>query len=258
MTTSTISRTRLPGAWLLVGALVGTLLAASGVQAQKFKIAIVSVPADEEDARVVKEVLAAKTMPPAVSATYEWLRLGDRDLRILNLDPAAEKDPRRNEAWKEAEKARKEDRVFKYPDVPVRKWLLYSQKNPGKAEIDYFLLVRREDATKAVTEKSIKSVSIPPYDTPSLLITLTDEGKDKLAAVLGKFAPKPDVEVKDESTKITLFRYVAVAVDGKTIGVQKIPEKPDPGVLRLSGYYQVKDVEALEQTIKQLITPAKP
>jgi preprotein translocase subunit SecD len=207
--------------------------------------------------------------PKAVKSlvTYRWVALDAHELRVLNLDSAAENDPKRNAHWKQAQLKRHKatplqeqwlgggsDRqllqgaLFHSRDCKNRQ---LSAEERNQIKVEYFVLARNPEidpadpkqqrSVAAIGSKHIVSVAIDKSsEFPALTVQLNPEGEKLLMALTSK-----NVSTSDESPDgRRIRRHLAIVVDGKVLSSPSI-NSPVGNRFMISGNFTQKELEQL-------------
>jgi preprotein translocase subunit SecD len=223
----------------------------------------------------LKKVPAAKSLKSTV--TYRWVQLGPEAQRLLGLDNAAGKDPKRDAAWKRAKEMRGKATQLPWPDGTDRGpnrhllqgALFYSREcrnakltavERDRIQVEYFVLVREPEfdpgdptgqkRAAVVSGKHITKATVDrgPDKQPHLAVQLNAEGGQLLAELTGKNA---SIIPKDGSDQQPLRRHLGVVVDGKLVSAPPaIMTRVTAGAFWITGDFSVDDLEALAEQLR--------
>ena len=126
---------------------------------------------------------AVQNQPPAPAPDgYRWVRLGERELFQLSLDPTAKADPDAKEIYDAAAKARADGKVYAHKEY---NWLIFSRA--AGSDVDYFTLVYIPKGDERITQKDLSSVvHRTPAVTPNPNVLVYFADPKRIEAFTGK------------------------------------------------------------------------
>ena len=211
--------------------------------------------------------------------TYRWVELGPQELRTLNLDNAAEADPKRNETWLQAKKSRGQAAQLNEPGAGAARMLMqgalvYSRecKNKNltdeereKKAVEYFALARDPEIDPKLSEKLpiaqrrtrtfdgsfITNTSVEKYNPGGLRevgwvapwfvsFSLNPEGAELLRTLTKKNVP--DENKNDERV---VKRHLAIILDGQIMSAPTINTEIGGGKGQVSGQFTEPEARRL-------------
>jgi hypothetical protein len=219
--------------------------------------------ADGKDHAARKAELARRAEngepPPPVpvdtefGSSYSWREIGPTGLRMLHLDPAFEKDPKRAALLrKQAAAAREKGETFLVGGEVLKGCLLYSREctnkrlpeaERAKKKYDYFLLARDPDKGQALTGEYLTDVRSGKSATGGSCVEFVFDRKG--SQVLGELA-RSRLPVKETSPQT---RYLAVIRDGRIVMAVPLPA-PGRGRTVLAAPCPAEEVQGLLETLR--------
>jgi preprotein translocase subunit SecD len=198
--------------------------------------------------------------------TYTWYEVGPSQRQTLSLDNAAEKDPGRDELWKQAAEARDKGEPL---TLPLGRCLLYSracedrrlsEHERADKKYEYFLLARDPDidtATrqpKEITGRDLESLNSDQDARmqPAIRIRFTEQGGRRLSELTSQNGPSRD-------SGNPFYRYLAIILDGQITSAPRLTSAIGRDA-QITGNFTQVEVDRLVAVLRagSLPAPLKP
>jgi hypothetical protein len=198
-------------------------------------------------AAVQASAAAAKAKGPGTPAgpTYRWVRLSDRQVRLLQLasPPTDEGDDKVKESWKKLQAAFAAGQPAEHP---TRGFLVLRRAGgAAQAPSEFFLFVKEAPTEQLITERNLKSVrAVPDEARPTLYVQLDQPGKEMLTKWTEANAPKNDV-----------YHYLVMVVGSEVREIFKLTEPITEGQMRIGGRYTRSEILGLANDLRNAMPP---